>query len=106
MNQKQFRVNTDSHGEVTLETKGKKGTYRVSFQHMGKHHRRSLKTSNKTVALERLPKLLAEYPVGVVNGFDSISFDQGLEYYIESLRAKAQARKDDSAGPAALQCVF
>lgn len=110
MNAKQFRVMTQSHGEVLIQARGKKQTYNASFYHKGNHIRRSLKTSNKATAIEYLPIVLAKhlqieaeesqpvqlqiYSAAPAPSTPLLTLNDGKVYYLESLRVKGCSKKD------------
>lgn len=111
MNTKQFRVKTDSHGEVLIEARGKKSTYSASFNHQGSHVRRSLKTGNRDAAIEKLNSVLAEYQTTVIAASQltlgpipattlveqttpALTLIDGMEYYLDSLRTQGSSKRD------------
>ena len=61
MKQKSFKVQTDSVGEVTVETRGKRGIYIVRFNYEGENVKRTLKSSNKNLALQNLDPVIKKF---------------------------------------------
>ena len=100
MKQKSFKVFVSELGkEVVLESRGKKGTYQVSFHFDGAHVRRSLKTSNKIQAERNLEAVVKELiarstlkSIALSSNSNSatkqLTLLDGLEYYIGTLRDK------------------
>jgi integrase len=52
---------------VTIVKRGKKGVYQADYHYAGEHRRRSLKTSNKKIAIERATKLAAQIYDGTLD---------------------------------------
>ncbi len=108
---KSFRVETESHGEILIEARGKKKIYSASFYHEGKHVRRSLRTPNKNIAVNQLTLVLAEFratelvvrQMGPSPSLMSTEIGQpvsplplidGMKYYLDSLRTKGSSKRD------------
>ena len=74
------RIRVGAH--VSMAPRGKKKTWTVDFRFQGEHHRKSLKTINKKVALNRALKLDAELSVGIFQSLPSeeiITIDEAIE---------------------------
>jgi integrase len=91
-------------GEVTIEARGKKGIYSVSFTDEGRHIRRSLQTSNRKVAIAKVESVLAEYfsseeiglsrdAVEQISSGNSLLLADGLRLYLEYLKGNGSPRK-------------
>ncbi len=79
---------------VKIRKRGKKGTWIAHFHYDGDHRKRSLKTSNKKVAVERAIKLENELQDGTYQSPDSeIKIKEAVERYIECLTTAKRARK-------------
>tara|TARA_R110000868_G_scaffold149766_2_gene372529 strand:- start:60483 stop:61613 length:1131 start_codon:yes stop_codon:yes gene_type:complete len=80
--------------KVKIRKRGKKGTWVAHFHHDGDHRKRSLKTANKKVAVERAIKLENELQDGTYQSSDSeIKIKEAIERYIECLTTAKKARK-------------
>jgi integrase len=71
---------------LKLEQRGQKQTYHASFWHQGKHHRFSLKTSNRKEAERRLLRLAARLEQGEGASTPRLTVDEGVAKYLEYLR--------------------
>ncbi len=79
---------------VTVKRRGKKGIFTAEFFYDGEHRRKSLKTCNKKIAIDRATKLGNELLEGTYQKSDSdISLEDAIERYLESLTTDSRARK-------------
>ena len=118
MQRKKLKVSTAQVGEVSLETRGKRGTYHVSFHFKGSHIRRSLKSTDKTQALGNLPGVLQDFLSS--HGETTTTFEResemtnskgaplklgdGLDYYLDSLRDNG-CEEEKGIGQARTRCT-
>lgn len=79
---------------VKIRKRGKKGTWIAHFHYDGDHRKKSMKTTNKKVAIERAIKLENELQDGTYQSSDSeIKIKEAIERYIECLKTAKKARK-------------
>jgi len=79
---------------VTISPRGKKKTWNAEFWFDGQHRRKSLKTQNKKIAIERALKLEMEFQEGEYRSIsDRVAIADATEPYLESLKANNRARK-------------
>ena len=80
--------------KITIFPRGKKGIYTAEFFYDGEHRRKSLKTCNKKIAIDRATKLGNELLDGTYQKSDSeIRIEDAIERYTESLTTDGRARK-------------
>src|SRR5690606_10989777 len=79
---------------VKIRKRGKKGTWVAHFHHDGDHRKKSLKTTNKKVAIERAIKLESELQDGTYQNSDSeIQTKEAIARHIACLVTAKKARK-------------
>lgn len=79
---------------VTISPRGKKKTWNAEFWFDGQHRRKSLKTQNKKVAIERALKLELELQEGEYQSISqSVTIEDAIEQYLDSLKANNRAKK-------------
>ncbi len=73
---------------------GKKGTWIADFHYDGQHRKKSMKTCNKKIAIDRAMKLENELLDGTYQNTESeIKLESAINRYIESLVTDKRARK-------------
>lgn len=78
---------------VSIYQRGKKGTWVADFWHAGKHTRKSMRTPNKKVALDRATKLAGELHDGSYVLEKRTPIKEAVEAYLDHLRARERAAK-------------
>ena len=79
---------------VTIYRRGRKGTYVAEFHFDGDHRRRSLKTANKKIAIERATRLAAELSDGSFKrNPPAVSITDAVERYLGYLATESRARR-------------
>jgi len=77
-----------------LERRGKKGIYTASYWHGGKHHRKSLKTTNLKEAQKRLRKLAFQIEQGEYKHLDTtLTIAAMNQLYLDHLKTERRAPK-------------
>ena len=81
---------------VTIDPRGKKKTWCADFWFDGKHHRRSLETCSRKVAVRRAVRLDADLLSGKYQAqrpATAATVRQAVEDYLAYLRTEGRARK-------------
>ena len=92
MNEKPKRIKVGNH--VTICTRGKAKTWVADFWHGGEHHRLTMGTRNKKVAIGRAVRLDAAIADGTYKTPPApTKIRQAIDDYIEFLRIEGRARK-------------
>lgn len=78
---------------VTIYRRGAKGTYTADFWHGGQHVRKSLRTSNRKVAVQRATELAAQLTTGSFQAEVQTMIQAAIEQYITYLQTEGRALK-------------
>jgi len=79
---------------VIITQRGKKKIWTAEFWNDGQHRRKSLKTSNKKIAIDRAMKIEHELLEGTFHKADSeIKLETAIENYLDHLKTEGRARK-------------
>jgi integrase len=79
---------------VTIYRRGKRGTYTAEFWHQDQHHRRSLRTINRKVAVQRAVRIDHDLAQGHYTPRPPvITLGDAVERYLRCLETEGRARK-------------
>lgn len=88
------QLSEERMGDMRLVQRGKKGTWYADFWHAGKHHRRSLGTSNVKIARRQAAKLQAELMDGRFRRRpERIAITEAVKKFVQSKRIEGRAKK-------------